>query len=205
MTDVPEDKTSIEYARWVADLLAERDAIDRDFAAELRAEERRQRMSDPTFDRDRLLHYMRALDDPDTGRRAAAARGIAQFVKQNGLSWDDILVRQETVAGRPVPIVAPIQNWPHVEFAETMLGAVDKTINTTPWEKDFLTSIVQWKRPPTDKQSQALVRMFHKYRSHVNGLVGPCPQPGGMTPVPPGRFAPITFTSAASLQGSNVP
>lgn len=145
-------------------------------------------MPDP-FDRDRLLHYMRGLADPDTGRRAAAARGVAQFIKQHGLEWDDILVKQQVVAGVAVPTVAP-PRWPHVEFADVLV----RSLVLTPWEKDFLTSIAQWQRPPTDKQCQVLVRMFDKHCSHVNGLVDPVPGRAAQLAVAiNGRFAPHTF------------
>lgn len=125
-----------------------------------------------TFDRSRVLHYLKMLDDTEATRRAAAARGLAQYVKQCGVTWDAIVVKVETVAGREVPIQAPAREWPHMKFAAQLLpGAIGNTL--TRWEREFLINIQTWNRPPTAKQADSLRRMYDKYRSRVNGLEPP--------------------------------
>src|SRR6476646_4658288 len=107
-------------------------------------------MPDP-FDRDRLLHYGNKLSDADAGVRAAAARGMASFVKQHGLSWDNLIVKVETQAGVQV---APTDDWPHVKFVERLL--VDPGAKLSSFEEEFCENLKNWRRPPTEKQAAVL-------------------------------------------------
>lgn len=116
----------------------------------------------PDFDRARLLHYCRMLDDADMGRRAAAALGVARFVKQHSLNWDDLIVKGEKVAGHVVP---PAQTFPHTKFVTDLLA--DATIKMSDWDRGFCENMKDWQRAPTEKQRVVLDRLEEKYCSHV--------------------------------------
>jgi len=118
----------------------------------------------PDFDRDRLLHYCRLLDDPDQGRRLAAARGIATFVKTQGLDWDDIIVKAEAVKVAGVTVAAPT-DWPHVKFCGELLTS---GAPLSKFEREFCESLSNWRRPPTEKQAAVLERLEARFGSRVN-------------------------------------
>lgn len=138
-------------------------AVEQEFADY--ADEQRKNLAMADFDRDRLLHYCKMLDDADQGRRLGAARGLASFIKQHGLSWDDIIVKPEKVAG--VTIGPSRTQWPHVDFVKELLAGGLPLSN---FEREFCTSMSNWTRAPTEKQAAVLDRMRNKFPNVSAGM-----------------------------------
>jgi hypothetical protein len=75
-----------------------------------------------------------------------AARLADRFVRQLGITWDDVLVQ-------------PLAGW------EPMAHACrEQADRLTPRERDFITNIAKLRRPPTDRQLKWLQGIFERLR-----------------------------------------
>jgi hypothetical protein len=104
------------------------------------------------LDRERLARLLGMLGSEHEGEVVAAARQAERLRRQAGATWFEILASPSPSApphGAPVP----------AEVAEmlVMWGAHENCC-LSPWERDFLASMREWRSLPTPRQLAVVLR-----------------------------------------------
>jgi hypothetical protein len=111
-----------------------------------------------------LAKILGRLGSDFDGERAAAGAIAWRFIRERKLSWDEVLAPSLSDSGQyqsysetPRPSRS---DWR--QLAKHCLEVGDDGYLITDWERGFLTNILRWWRPLTDKQWAVLNRIAVK-------------------------------------------
>jgi hypothetical protein len=95
---------------------------------------------------DRLTKLLGLLSSDHDGERAAAGRKADQFVRSLGLSWSDIVFPSDAIADRDWHAMAAYCNRHSDQLTDK--------------ERDFIATMLEWRRRPSEKQEKWLCDIY---------------------------------------------
>src|SRR3712207_6352845 len=104
-------------------------------------------------DIDRLVKLLGLLSSDQAGERATAGEMAWRFIKQRGLTWDEVLrpkVPAVTAQRSNRPSPATPNSWRETVTRCPRLDG--ETAALTAWERQFLVALTRRRFPPTPKQ-----------------------------------------------------
>jgi hypothetical protein len=93
---------------------------------------------------ERLIKLAGMMTSPFDNERAVAAAKAADLLKRHGLTWADVLAGQQ-----PAPL-RPGRHW------RTCISDCLTRPGLSAWEREFLTTLRNWRGEPTPKQRARL-------------------------------------------------
>lgn len=108
---------------------------------------------------DKLAKVAGLLGSDHDGERSAAAFRATALIRDSGLNWSDVIRAAGPRHGQPDPEPDSAAGWRH-----KLQVIIDNPQHLTPWESEFVLSVLgngrKWK--PSEKQAAVLDRIYRK-------------------------------------------
>lgn len=118
---------------------------------------------DPTV-ATRLAKIAGRLGSDFDGERAAAAAAATRILRDNNLTWSDLVLGGATARTNPAP--ASAATLPQEIARQILLG---KRHLLSPWEAQFAENLAQWRGRVTPKQAARLTQLCADLKTREPG------------------------------------